>query len=279
MPELARIISTSSEAKLDMLGSGAPKAVGGYGLCYELVFLQPMLSYILNKRKVKAIIKIAIYAFIMFFLFQAQITLAFLMYPIMILLSLTYGNENKDIALVLRLLTVSLGVVLIAVLPTILSAIIESADSHLAERLNEVLGFLVEGSMGGDDMQTRMDLYKISLKSFSNSPLWGAFGQKVYGSHSTLLDILAAYGLVGLTGYFGLFRPLQLTQRYLRQKKQSLQVIRTVGMSAVVVSVLNVLVGIELMSALIIFVPLASKYFADEEEANNSEIVSNQCNA
>ena len=279
MPTLARIISTSSEDKSMMLGGNVPKAIGGYGLCYELVLMQPIISYTLNKYKVKFIFKGLLYGFIMLFLFQAQITLAFLMYPVMVLLCYTYGQQREGTISVVHLLLIIVTISLVVAAPTLLEMIIETAESHLAERLKEVLGFLTEDQTLGGDTQARLELYTKSLTTFADNPVWGVFGRKGYGSHSTLLDILAAYGVVGLTGYFGMFRPMQLTRKQLRTKKHVLRVVNMTYWAAIFISIVNVLIWNEIMMTLLIVVPLATKYFVNKEEVNSSEVVSNQCNA
>lgn len=279
IPELVRIASTSSDTRKLVLGGALPKAIGGYGLCYELVLMQPALSYLLNKLQFKLIFKLLIYGFILFFLFQAQITLAFLLYPIMVLLTYSYGRDDYGSISVTRLILIILSLIVIAMLPTILQTIVETAESHLADRLREVLGFLNQEEVMGDDTQARLELYTISLKSFFNSPIWGAFGQKVYGSHSTLLDILAAYGVVGLTGYFGMLTPIKQTMKHRTGDGSALAVLRLTQWVMIAISIVNVLMVTQIMMVTIVFVPLVIKYFVDEEEANNSEIVSNQCNA
>lgn len=272
MPTLARIISTSSESKMGELGGNIPKAIGGYGLCYELVLMQPILSYILNKHQTKWFIKFLIYGFILFFLFQAQITLAFLMYPVMVLLCYTHGQRNEGTISITHLLLIVATISLVVAAPALLEMIIETAESHLAERLKEVLGFLTEEQVLGGDTQARLELYTESLTTFSNNPIWGVFGRKGYGSHSTLLDMLAAYGVVGLTGYFGMFRPIKLTKKYLRNQGTPLSVIKTTHLAAIFISIVNVLVGVEIMLTLVVFVPLAAKYFMGKDDEKKEEI-------
>lgn len=273
MPALVRVISTGEDIYENKSGSVLPKAIGGYGLCYELVLMQPILSYILNKRNTKMIFKFLIYGFIIIFLFQAQLTLAFLMYPVVVLMSYTLGQENHRKVSVTRLVLLLLGISIVAVLPALLQAIIESADTHMADRLNEVLGFLTEDQATGSDMQSRLDLYTRSWDAFVKSPLWGAFGAKVYGSHSTFLDILAAYGVAGLIGYFGMFGPIKQTKRQFGSDNTVLNVLRLTQATMIILSVVNVLMISQTMLATLLFMPLAIKFFTYKGEEQSREIV------
>ena len=273
IPALVRIVSTGTDVRKLEWSKALPKAIGGYGLCYELVLMQPMLSYILNKKKTKTIFKILIYGFILLFLFQAQLTLAFLMYPIVVLVSYTFGQENHGMVSVTRLVLVILGIGVVSVLPALLQVIIESADTHMADRLNEVLGFLTENQTVGSDMQSRLELYTKSWNAFTQSPLWGAFGKKVYGSHSTLLDVLAAYGVAGLTGYFGIFAPIKQTKRFFKEDNGALQMLRFTQLAMVIISIANVLMISQTMLTTLIFMPLTIKYFAYKGEEQSREIV------
>lgn len=266
MPHLVRMLSTSEESKFSEFGANIPKGIGGYGLCYELIFLQPTLAYILNRNRVAAALKLVIYGWILVFLFQAQITLAFMMYPVVVLISYTFGQENRASISVTRLVLIILSVVAIIALPSILEAIIAASETHLAVRLEEVLGFLTTQQLGGNDMQARMKLYQRSIDVFMQSPVWGAFGTKAYGSHSTLLDILAAFGVAGLIGYFGMFRPVKLAKKHFVNDAQLMKVINITQLAAVILSIVNVLIGTETMLTLLVIVPLAAKYFTEEKE-------------
>ena len=188
------------------------------------------------------------------------------MCPVLLLVSYTYGQKNYSHKTLAKLALTFLSPLLIACLPTILQGLIQSSDVHLSARLEELYGFLTERNTSGRDMQARFSLYEKSLHAFFASPLWGAFGGKVYGSHSTLLDLLGAYGVLGLVGYFGLFRPFKLAKRRFVYDRSAFSVMRTTMYAAVFLSVVNVLIGSEIMLTLLVIIPLAMRYLTDRKE-------------
>ena len=273
-PELARLLSTSAEHKEEILGTEIPKGVGGYGLCYVLVLLQPLLAYYLNKKKVNLLIKIVVHSFVMLLLFQAQITLAFVAYPILLIISYTYGKKENVKILLTKLVLLALIVVLVVSLPVILGSLIEVADYHLAVRLEELRSLLTTGEMKGDDMLSRLVLYQKSSDAFFASPVWGAFGGKVYGSHSTFLDILAAFGLFGLIGYCGMLRPAWMARTIVKADKGLKKTYWLIFGTTVVLSILNPIMGSDILLATTVIIPLSYKYLTMEQSTNN-EIGSN----
>ena len=268
-PDLVRIMSTSGEHKQAVFGESLPKGIGAYGFCYELVLLQPLLSYWFNKKNVSFVIKVLIYGVIMMFLFQAQITLALVMYPVLLLISYTYGQKDRSFKALTKLFLAIISIALIISLPTILSSLAESSEAHLSSRLDELHGLLTEQDSSGGDLQSRIVLYQKSLDGFLGSPLWGSFGDRNYGSHSTLLDMLAAYGLLGLIGYCGLLRPFNLVKRDMAEDKAAHSVMRTTLIATILLSTFNVIiVSSEMMQALLVIIPLAMQYLTDRKEVN-----------
>ncbi len=278
-PEVVRLLSTGSDSKWIAFGDEVPVGIGAYGFCYQLVLLQPMIAYWFNKKQVNNLIRILVYGTILVFLYQAQVTLALLMYPVMLIISYNYGQQQNNSRVLVKWLLIGISMIVILCLPVILQALIESSGDSLAARLEELYRFVVLQDVSGSDMKSRIVLYTTSLFAFFRSPLWGGFGNKVYGSHSTLLDILAAFGVLGLIGYAGLFRPINCVRKVTDKNKDDIKkVIRTSMIGAIIISVINVFISSELVLMISIIIPMGIRYMADGKE-DQTETISNQCNA
>lgn len=272
-PDVVRLLSTSAEHKRAVFGNKIPKGIGAYAFCYELVLLQPLLAYFLNKKRAPFAVKVLIYGLILMFLFQAQITLALIMYPVLLLITYTFGQKKRLSHSLGKLLLAALSMTLIVLLPTILQELIRSSEAHLSARLEELYMLITAQDASGDDMQSRMVLYEKSLSAFFARPLWGAFGGNVYGAHSTFLDLLGAFGLLGLVGYLGIFRSFTLAKRDFANDKQALSVMRTTMYVTVFVSLINVIMSSDILLTLLVIVPLAMLSMKDgKEEKVNTDL-------
>ncbi|MBQ3556194.1 MAG: hypothetical protein IJA11_00140 [Oscillospiraceae bacterium] len=267
-PDLARILSTSAANKQELLGYAIPRGLGGYGMCYTLLFLQPIMAYWLNKKKASVLVKLMLFGAVVLLLFRAQITLAFVLYPVLWILSHELGKGNY-VWTASRLLLFAGVVVLVFALPSVLPRLIEAADYHLAERLQELLDMFQTQNISGADTLSRVRLYQISLDSFFANPLWGSFGAKTYGSHSTLLDCLGAFGVLGLVGVFGLFLPLRQVRTETKADR-GLEKMRKITIGIVFfLSVINPVTGSEMLLTITVIIPLFCKYFRMEFGENN----------
>jgi O-antigen ligase len=119
--------------------------------------------------------------------------------------------------------------VLAIVVVWLMRAELGSEVGHLAEvvpspileqRTAEVARFLNGDSLGGTDLQSRLDRYEDSWLAFAESPLLGvaaspsAARRYQLGGHTEWLDLLAAFGVLGSWPL-----PLLLVLRYRRAAK------------------------------------------------------------
>lgn len=259
-PLLARAISTSYSVALSVLGTEKPRGIGGYGLCYELVILTPFTAYLFSRDNKKKAIKYAFLAMCAIFLFQAQITMAAIMFIAIYIVSQFFFSNQGKYAFLKRILIGILAIVIIIYSDNIISFIIPYAGSELGNRLGELRAVIQYGGSSTGDLATRFRLYKESLDAFASNPIWGSFGNKPFGNHSTLFDLLAAYGILGMVGYAGLLRP-QLNATYVFRKKKMATVIVITIISYLMLSIVNISVGSEIMVAFIIIVPLGLRLF------------------
>lgn len=268
-PVLARAISTSAESAKELLGSEIPKGVGGYGLCYQIVLMAPFITYFFNSRKVVLPIAVICYAVLILFLFQAQITLALVMFAVLIIIGFSNGSSNRILSLALKFVSVAVSVYLILNISSILETLIEYSNKELGDRLREMLHFIKTSNASEGDIGSRVDLYKMSFDSFRQNPFFGSFGNKTYGSHSTLLDMLGAYGLVGLFGGIGMFIPFFRTRKSVSMNPHLKKTQRLFLLAFVILAFVNAVIGTETMLIIIVIVPLTLKYFSKTEGVRN----------
>ncbi|MBO4983386.1 MAG: hypothetical protein J6D23_04950 [Clostridia bacterium] len=263
-PIVARAISTGAALREDLLEDVVvPKGVGGYGLCYQLCCLIPIVSYFFNKKKINIIVKLIAYAFVLLLLFQAQFTLALITYVICLIISFSYGKNGTINLLIAKFVMVVVAVLLIINIEPILEYAIELSNAELATRLNEILNFIRESDTSGSDISSRLDLYQKSLNSFGSNIIIGSFGAKTYGSHSTFLDLLGAFGIIGGLGYAGLVLPMFKARNYI-QRDNNIRKVATLSILVIMVlSVINVIISVEIMLTSIVILPLGLKYLYD----------------
>ncbi|MBR4948317.1 MAG: hypothetical protein IKZ29_07160 [Clostridiales bacterium] len=216
-PIIVRALSTSSNLKNSLLDGAKYVGIGNYSWCYQLTFISLLVFAYFDTHKgtVSSIIKWLIIGFIAAVLFSAQIAMALLMLVIFVFLYLGFANSLNKYRVVSMIICIILIILFYFNAKEILSKIISLADTHLAERFENLLYALTNNDTSEGDIGVRMKLYKISLDYFIQSPIWGSFGNRTFGFHSTFLDLLGAYGILGFLGIFGLLSPIN--NNYIRK--------------------------------------------------------------
>ena len=217
-PLVARALSTGSDLQEQLLGDKISKGLGGYALCYQLVFFSAFVMNIHTNRKSAKLLKYAVYMGILLFLFQAQITLALIMHFILIFIIVLCNKNDKKSSWIIKLVIIVITGCVALNIQNILDMAINISSNELAQRLAEVRNFLITRNADEGDLGSRMKLYTVSLKSFTDNPLIGTFGTKPFGNHSTFLDILGVYGLLGIIGIAALLRPMMIIKKNLKDR-------------------------------------------------------------
>ena len=197
-PIIVRAISTSMQMKTQLLQDAIPSGIGGYGLCYQLAFLTPCVAYIFNEKIHRSLLKWLLYIVIVISLFQFQITMALIFSVAFILgFEIIRPNVSNKIVFFSKIAFLILLLVIAFNFNAIIELLIKYANFDLANRLNELLLIRSAGIESTSDINSRIRLYAISISTFFDNPLWGAFGNGPFGAHSTFLDILASFGIIG----------------------------------------------------------------------------------
>ncbi|MBM6737699.1 hypothetical protein [Faecalicatena fissicatena] len=264
-PILVRAISTSAESQELLLNAEIPNGIGGYSFCYALVFIMILFTlsdgYLKNHKIFKGILCISV----LIFLFQAQITLAFIIYVIILLMSVFLSKIHTRIQLVKKILLTLLVVSILIQYQNILQWLIGIADESMAQRLEELLVFFqTSGRVTGSDSQSRLELYQISLQAFLQNPIVGNWGNRPFGCHSSFLDMLAAYGCFGVIGIVGFIRPLFLAKKRLIGKNKKALIYTLIIFS--MLACINVVHVSQITLAVVLIIPITLKYMACGDE-------------
>lgn len=262
-PILVRAMSTGMNAKMELLEGAIPKGVGGYGMCYQLVFCAMLLVLLLDE-KIQHRIWIYLSEILIFcVLFSAQITLALIMQVVGVTAVLIFKNDRKSFAWKSVFLIVL--VILLLNLDNILQYLVPYAGDDMAMRLEELMKIREISAESSGDIASRYRLYWKSFLAFLQNPIWGDFGGEGIGCHSTFIDLLGAYGLLGIFGIIGFLSPLRLTLKNfeVRSVKNNLLVF---FLMTIVLATINVLIGSDIMLATTIAVPLFFKVLYSQED-------------
>lgn len=262
-PVLVRAMSTGADAKMSLLNGAVPIGVGGYGMCYQLVFCAMLLMILLNKNPLNTVWICLLEVVIFWVLFSAQITLALLMQAGGIIAMLLFRSDSKNF-----LWKILFFVVLLLImfnLESILQLLISYASEDLAVRLEELLGIGDITTTSSGDIASRYRLYWSSFSLFLQNPLWGSFGGNGIGCHSTFLDLLGAYGLLGVAGILGVMRPVLLTLKKCAIKSARINLMIIYGV-LFILSLVNVSIGSDILLVTAFLVPLCFKVRYSQEK-------------
>lgn len=203
-PYISRFLATGSDNSylegLNIYG------VGGYSFFYSLVIIGLILFY--------------------FFIYEKKITykftyfIGFLLCIIVLLKgSFTISTillmsflvkiliEKKVVNRYFRyLIFIIVYISIFMLLPWTLNQILEKGNVSDVYRVRIAeISDSIEGNGLDGDLQSRIERYTMSLKSFTSNILFGSYGNNTIGGHSTWIDVLGLYGLFGLLLVYPLF--------------------------------------------------------------------------
>lgn len=252
-PLLVRILSTGGGHKRLAEMGLIPTGLGGYGMCYQLVFVSMLLMLLLDEKIQHRLLVYLAQVLIFLVLFSAQITLAMIMQVVGVAAVLMIRNDRRSWVWKTVLLTV-LALALLN-FDSILEYIISFAGEDMAVRLEELMRIREISIESDGDLAARYRLYWQSFSLFLENPIWGDFGGEGIGCHSTFLDLLGAFGLMGILGIVGFLRPLRMTWRACESGGARRDLLAFFFLM-VVLATINVSVGSDIMLATTVALPL-----------------------
>lgn len=217
---LSRLIATGNDLNINTVGVGSYFHI--YGLLYPNLIL---IAYIIKKFKFRELIKKVnfdnlksklltkkmLYRFLyisfivisMYTIFITEFFIAFILLLIgLICIFCRIDSVNRFLKVVCILIVIS--ILTLPFLRYMFMMISESTDSYnIKVRAQDIYILLSGGSLDETvDLKARLDVYYESIKAFISSPVLGIefereTSNEMIGGHSTVLDTLGKYGIVG----------------------------------------------------------------------------------
>lgn len=250
---------------------------GGYGHTYVTMLICIIVFAMILRCKNVAwrFIMIFVEAFSVLFLMKAGYTMALLFAAGGILLVILFeiGSKRKGAAVILMGVILLPGILLVAgkglnLLATIITNV------YAQKRLQEVANLLqFNGIKSNGDLVGRFGLYKLSAETFIKSPLVGVgngtlYRKALYGGHSTFLDNLACFGLLGGGTYIGLIL-YNLGNLCGRIEKDSRYIYISAFAAYILLSVVNVSDVVAIYAAVFLLIPMMICVYSDRRREKN----------
>jgi O-antigen ligase len=207
----------------------------GYSIVYGYAILGTLVIYgmLILKKRISKIVSFLIFVIILYIVGVSQLATALISLFISILIFSYFYVRNKRIRLLIiiiisLLFALSIWPEFLQSILKILLNIIQPSSAWYVKILNISNNITKNSSMVLFDKRDL--LYKESINTFVKHPIVGAifYGNNfVVGEHSTFLDMLAEYGIVGTIPFVGFF---------ISSLKYELKKLKTLGARACIIS-------------------------------------------
>lgn len=250
------------------------KGVGGYGTAYSagmltVFFVSLALYGIVNKaRNILVFLLLGGAIIFAWFSYKAQFTTLIIITALSIIVSMWFFKKS----VIWRFFFIICGIAIIYILPDIILLMIQdNTDNAVGMHLRDLYA---ENWGGGASTEDVRALYReICFDEFLNSPVWG---QNTTGrlhwiythSHSSLLSILLATGIIGLFFYYkSLYKAYKYLIIWFSDKCK-----RTIFLPIIIyfmlLSYYNSSMAIELYWCMFLIIPLTAFVFVKQSRAD-----------
>lgn len=272
-PYLARQLSTSSTSKEAIFGAKMFYGIGSFSYFYALVPVILLLVFLLLSGSKRKILIIALVFFAINLMLVASFTISIIFTSLFVLLmSLRMYSKNYKIILFF-LSPIFIIIIYSGVIPSFFDYLskLDNISYVIAGRFSELADFFSNQTTSKSDLVMRFDLYSVSLNTFFNSILWGAFGFRageydIIGGHSGWLDLLASYGLLSITIIIFFIREYMNSLRIVGEKLQIY--VKTYWAYFLLVGIINPIFSANIFVMWFIYIPLCTSLI-NESSTNN----------
>ena len=211
VPDLARLMAAYRPSFKNVINGG------GYPMGYGAVILSTHLLYLILNNKIKSrLIRWLVFGELILMLFMVMLINSFIIlcglligYGIIILNRITKNSKSRlftyfFFGIVAIVVCVFIGEILLFIADN-------TTDDFWHKRWMETYNSIINGN-DSNHVEERQLMYQISFDSFLQSPIFGvgykfgnvfSLGDFTYiGNHSTIIDSLAQYGIIGATPLF-----------------------------------------------------------------------------
>lgn len=202
-PDASRLLATGDDHYLTYFRYN----IGGFDFVYSLTLLHPVIVGVLRFKK-KPVWSLIFTLISGLCIFRSAYTMAALMFIISCLAYLLPVKENtKKAARQIKFFAFGL-IFLFLIAPWVLDKIANWPFlSDSADKIQDIANILRGLETSTDDAESRRNLYMRSWESFLTNPVFGSFFEEsgILSGHSLILDIMAQWGILGLSVVIILF--------------------------------------------------------------------------
>ena len=207
VPGLSRILANGDKSVIIKRGAGAYMTpfIAGYDAIYGFSELSVIILFCVLKKRMPKILKVILSGvafFLMIVVIKAEYLFAVMITFIglfLVLFSVINNIKIKIITIGISLLSILVFFIFGQYICSWLA--VNISINNFSIRLKEMANLFARNSYSeGTDIGERFSLYSISILNFFEAPIFGkgtGILFKTFGNHSTILDILAKYGIVG----------------------------------------------------------------------------------
>lgn len=226
-----QIFPSASRDLAAMLNSENPRLyamymkynIGSFSFIYTLVLISPLLIYMIRDKRINHMIGFICSAIIVMTILASEYTTALLFLVICLItffLPKYFGYKEVIGIIVGAMIFYIAGKHFLGQIFESLANIINS--EAVSDRLYNLAAFFIGGTQHvSGDVESRINIYNLSINAFWSSPVWGSSYAKV-GGHSYILDSLGRYGLLGFIAtvimykrlFNGFFKPWKKQKWY-----------------------------------------------------------------
>lgn len=261
-PMVSRILSTGNiEHQEQLIGITDFRAIGSYTYFYLLVIIVlSVWEYLLyeKNRTLLAIIMIACIGLII----KSQFTIALILVFIFII-KILYEKcvVNNKLRFIIIAITIISIILFIDIIAFTLDKMVETnifSSSIINERIEDISTILKGTKISNtSDISTRLELYKQSLKSFSNNIIIGSFGEDTVGGHSTWLDFAGLYGVFAILLYTFFYEMYKFIRNNINDKNKS--ILKNIWQYYCLLGLINTILFANITLTLFVLIPIIFK--------------------
>lgn len=232
-----------------------------YSFAMIAMCLAPVILYLSKRMKHKRLLLLS-FIVTCYFVYIAGITTCFLILVVMLVMYFVSAwNKMRfsvAILILIVLVTYSFGLVIVEFLLPYFEG------TNFYGHLGGLLEFYGKTTMVTEtyDVGERTDLYKYSIDTFINNPLFGnARGNN--GGHNFFLDHLAKMGLIGMTPFFiYMYRRFRMAYVFLSKEQRTVYLICIIGF--LILGFLKGMNGIDFWTYMFVYIPCMLKLSDNE---------------
>lgn len=267
-PNLSRVLSTGIKLKMNTYGIGSYQHVYAIILLLIVSILSINKEKILKKHNVERIIYVLFIITSLIMVIITEFAIAIILLGIGLLLGIIIKYNNKRILIIFGIISIVI-IIFQRPLGKLLIDISDSIKSYnMSMRVKDIGIMLNEQNIENTiDLNIRVEMYTKSLDEFIKSPIIGK-GNVETGKHSTLLDSMAKYGIIGCIPFILMLYTLIIGSMNSIQNKYNKKLYGICIIIFLILMLVNTTMFVAIYYTLFVLIPI----FLNRENINSMEV-------